>query len=42
MKEQLRYWRDLTPQKRAELKAKHGIKTVTFEFIEKMYLLNKC
>lgn len=39
MKEQLRYWRDLTPQQRAELKQKNGVKVVLFEFIEKMYLL---
>jgi len=42
MRPQLKYWRDLTPQQKAELKIKHGIKTVSFEFIEKMYLLNKC
>jgi len=42
MKEKLKYWRDLTPQQRAELKSKHNVKTVSFEFIEKVYLLNKC
>jgi len=41
MKE-LKYWRDLTKQQKAELKIKHGVKVVTFEFIEKIYLLNKC
>jgi len=37
MKEQLKYWRDLTPQQRAELKAKHGVKVVSFEFICRMF-----
>jgi len=30
---QLKYWRDLTPQQKAELKIKHGVKVVTFGFI---------
>jgi len=30
---QLKYWRDLTKQQRAELKDKHGVKIVSFELI---------
>lgn len=37
MKEQLRYWRDLSKEERQQLKDKHGVKVVTFEFILKCY-----
>jgi len=34
---QLKYWRGLTNQQKAELKNKHGVKVVTFEFICRMF-----
>jgi len=37
MRPQLKYWRDLTKQKKAELKKKHGVKVVSFEFICRMF-----
>lgn len=37
MKEQLKYWKSLSKQQKAELKAKHGVKVVTFDFINKIY-----
>jgi len=37
MKEQLKHWRDLTKQHKYELKAKHGVKVVSFEFICRMF-----
>lgn len=40
MKEQLKYWRDLTKQQKATIKAEHNIKIVTFEFICEIYLKN--
>lgn len=37
MKPQLRFWRDLKPDQRQQLKDKHGVKVVTFEFICMVY-----
>lgn len=37
MRPQLRYWRDLPKDQRQQLKDKHGVKVVTFEFICKCY-----
>jgi len=34
---ELKWWRDLSKQQKAELKARHQIKTVTFEWIESVY-----
>ncbi len=41
MKEQLRYWRDLSKQNKKEIKERYSITVVTFEFIEKLYKLKK-
>ena len=38
MRPQLKYWRDLSKQQKATIKAEHNIKTVTFEFICEIYL----
>jgi len=37
MKPQLKYWRSLSKQQKAELKARHQIKIVTFHWIESVY-----
>jgi len=37
MREILMFWRNLTKQQKAELKKKHGVKVVSFEFICRMF-----
>lgn len=37
MREQLRFWRDLPPQIKQQLKQQHGVTVVTFEFIKKVF-----
>jgi len=34
---ELKWWRDLSKQHKAELKARHQIKKVTFHWIESIY-----
>jgi hypothetical protein len=37
MKEQLKYWRDLSKQEKRQLMQQHGIKAITFEHICMIY-----
>jgi len=37
---ELKWWRDLSKQQKAELKLRHQIKTVTFEWIDMVYKLS--
>jgi hypothetical protein len=41
MKEQLRWWRDLTTEKKHQLMQENNIKTMTFEKIEELYNMLK-
>lgn len=35
---ELRYWKNLKPEQREQIKISHNVKVVTFEFIKKAYL----
>lgn len=43
MKEQLKWWRDLTSEQKRQLMQEKNIKTMTFKKIEELYnMLNFC